>query len=261
MEKRILEIIRAIICIILLISFTILPKTKVKAETMSTFSFSLNQNFNIAKNRIISFSKNNYQEKVILDNIISYNQFPEYPTGCESVAAYVLLKYYNVNVTIDEIINNLPKGAKPYNKKGINYGANPEKEFVGNPKDKKSYGVYNVPIAETINNFKKGAIAENQVSTQKLKNIIKNGNPVIAWININGFGNSKLKSKFWYDYKTKEKVLWISGEHAVVVYGFDEDNFYISDSNTGTKYAISNESFLEKFDSMNRRIVYYEKNS
>lgn len=261
MQKKIITKIRAIICIILLISFTILPKTKTKAEVASTFSFSLNQNSNIIKERKVSFSKNNYQEKVILDNIISYYQYPKYPTGCESVAAYVLLKYYNTDITIDEIIDNLPQGVKPYKKKRIYYGANPEKEFVGNPRDKSSYGVYNIPIAETINNFKKGAIAENQVSTQKLKEIIKSGNPVIAWININGFNNSKLKSKFWYDYKTKEKVLWTLGEHAVVVYGFDKDNFYISDSNTGTKYAISNESFLEKFDAMNRRIVYYEKNS
>ena len=50
-----------------------------------------------------------------LNNIRTINQYNiGFPTGCESVALTILLNYYNVNVSTDEIVNILPKGSKPY---------------------------------------------------------------------------------------------------------------------------------------------------
>lgn len=37
------------------------------------------------------------------------NQYPNYPTGCESVALTILLKYYGVSVTPDDVIEALQK--------------------------------------------------------------------------------------------------------------------------------------------------------
>ena len=47
----------------------------------------------------------------VMLSVMEYRQHPDYPTGCESAALYILLKYYNVNVTMEEIVNALPKGA------------------------------------------------------------------------------------------------------------------------------------------------------
>ena len=91
---------------------------------------------------------------VKIENEITYSQFPEYPTGCESIALYILLKYHNVNVTPEEIITKLKKGQLPYEIEDKMYGGNPELEFIGNPTDDFSYGVYNTPIAQVANTFK-----------------------------------------------------------------------------------------------------------
>lgn len=204
-------------------------------------------------------SKEKIKNAVKLENIIAEDQHPNYPTGCESVALYILLRYYNVDVTIEDIVEELPKGEIPYVVDGKMYGANPEKEFVGDPTDINSFGVYNKPIAKTANKFKKGAVAENGVSIKKIKEIIASGNPVIAWVSINEDIEKIVISKSWYDVDTGKKVNWIRGEHAVVVYGYDNNNFYISNPYNGKKYKKSLNNFEYYYSSMGERIVYYDE--
>ncbi len=204
-------------------------------------------------------NKEEIKSVIKLENIIAKDQHPNYPTGCESVALYILLRYYNVDVTIEDIVEELPKGEIPYVVNGKMYGANPEKEFVGDPTDINSFGVYNKPIAKTANKFKKGAIAKNGVSIKKIKEIIASGNPVIAWVSINEDIEKIVISKSWYDIDTGEKVNWIRGEHAVVVYGYDSNNFYISNPYNGKKYKKSLDNFEYYYFAMGERIVYYDE--
>ena len=121
-----------------------------------------------------------------------------------------------------------------------------------------SYGVYNGPIAETANVFRVGAVAENNVSLKKLKKIISTGNPVIAWVNIDENFGEWTFSGHWYDYETGEEVHWPVGEHAVVVYGYDEDNFYISNPYNGEKYTLTEEAFNHNYYDLRERVVYYK---
>lgn len=113
------------------------------------------------------------QDKVELEGIIAINQYPNYPTGCESVSLYILLRYYNIDITIEKIIATLPKGKVPTNHSKNNIGGNPDREFLGDPKKTQSLGVYNKPIAQTANKFKKGAIARNGLELDEIKAIIK----------------------------------------------------------------------------------------
>ena len=57
-----------------------------------------------------------YEEKnsAYITGVPTINQYPDYPTGCESVALTILLKYYGVSVTPNDIINKLEKGKTPY---------------------------------------------------------------------------------------------------------------------------------------------------
>lgn len=195
---------------------------------------------------------------VIIDNIIEYNQFPKFPTGCECASLFILLQHYNIDVTIEEIIDTLPKGSIPKYSGKIMYGANPEKEFVGEPRSYKSFGVYNQPIAQISNKFKKGAIAKNDVCIEELKNILLNGNPVIAWVSIYEDFREVDYYGPWYDYSTGEKIWWLRGEHAVVVYGYDKDKIYISNPYNGKKYSISQKIFEYNYCNYGKRIVYYK---
>lgn len=195
---------------------------------------------------------------VEIDNIIEFCQFPEYPTGCESASLYILLNHYDVYISMEQIVEALPKGPRPsFDVGGIVYGANPEKEFVGDPRDSNSFGVFEKPIAQTANVYKSGAVAKRGVSLDELKEIIKNGTPVIAWITIDPDSDITY-SRWWYDYETGEEIRWPRGEHAVVVYGYDETSIYISNPYNGQKYALPNESFNKNYSNLSERIVYYE---
>ena len=193
----------------------------------------------------------------MIDDIIEISQYPKYPTGCESVSLYILLQHYGVNISVDSIIQALPKGPVPYNIDGTDYGANPETEFVGSPLNESSYGVYEKPIADTAETFKEGAVAQKGVSVDDIKEIIAGGNPVIAWCALTDDRVIEFRTH-WTDYTTGEDVVWGSGEHAVVVYGYRESVLLISDPNTGTKREADEEKFAAGFDALGGRIVYYE---
>lgn len=167
--------------------------------------------------------ENTKPQNMIYLDVIDYNQHPDYPTGCESASLYILLQYYGVDVTMEEIVEALPKGPTPYEVDGVLYGANPEREFVGDPRDLSSYGVFNEPIRETAEQFKSGAIAKSGATLEDIKEIIANGNPVEAWYTTNIEGGIQYRRE-WIDYETGETVRWPAYEHAVVIYGFDDYN-------------------------------------
>lgn len=191
------------------------------------------------------------------EKISEISQHPDYPTGCESVSLYILLRYYDVEVTVSEIIEELPKGMKPIVTDGrAHYGGNPEREFVSDPADSGSYGVYEQPIAQTASLFLDGAVGKRDVAIEELDEIIKS-DPVIAWISLSPDRGPEKTA--WRDSVTGADVEWISGEHAVVVYGICADGYMISDPNLGEKRVISREEFEIGFFRHGGRIVYYPK--
>lgn len=196
------------------------------------------------------------KKKVLLD-VEPVSQYPDYPTGCESVSLYMLLKYYNVDVSIDKIIEELPKGPLPYGDGDILEGANPEKEFVGSPLDENSYGVLSEPIRITANKFKDGAKTKTGTTIKDIRKILKSGNPMIAWFTTNLEEGIVYKEK-WLDYETGEIIKWPSYEHAILITGIDNKNVYYNNPNTGKKEKININIFKKIFDMIDGRIVYYE---
>ena len=197
--------------------------------------------------------------RVLLDVPI-VSQHPEYPTGCESIALYMLLQYYGTDVTKEEIIEALPKGSIPYEKAGKTYGTNPEREFVGDPRDDHSYGVYNQPICDTANLFRKGAITKTGATIEEVTQILDSGAPVIIWYTTN-INREVIAGNTWLDEQTGEAVTWMKYEHAVVACGYKLNDLIINDPNTGTQRTIRFGDIMAAFDKLGGRIVYYPVNS
>ncbi|MBR2284869.1 MAG: C39 family peptidase [Ruminococcus sp.] len=201
--------------------------------------------------------QNNAGKPVMLD-VIEYDQHPDYPTGCESVALYMLLRYYGTSVTVEDIVEALPKGPLPYWSGGMMYGANPEREFVGDPRNDYSYGVFNKPLAQTAEKFRSGAITTTGASTDDIISLLDRGIPVLAWYTTKpDRGIQYLVS--WSDYLTGETVNWPSGEHAIVVCGHDGTSLTYRDPNTGGSNTLTTAQFSITFDELGGRILYYEK--
>lgn len=214
-----------------------------------------NQNNEIEK-QIIQLENKKKEEEQNNINFPTFNQFPEYPTGCESVALYLLLNFYEVNVSVEDIVSNLKKGPLPYKNNGQVLGGNPEIEFIGNPKTKYSYGVYNKPIAEVANQYKNGVISKIGLDFSEVLNLVESNHPVMVWTTINL--SKPFISTTWIDYKTGDTIKWISGEHAVVIFDIEDDQVIISDPYTGTIRKLDKKLFESRYNYLGKRAIYYE---
>ena len=193
-------------------------------------------------------------ENLLLE-VMSYCQFPNYPTGCEIVSLYILLKYYGIDVTLDDLISHINRGSMPHFQDFAYYGSNPEKYFVGDPTTKCSYGVYNDPICELANLYKDGAISKKNFPVSQIIQLLDEKRPVIAWVTIH------LKDPFisatWFDLEDGSKIEWYSGEHAVVICGYTNNAFIVSDPYTGDIRYLDYEEFVPVYKKLGKRVVYY----
>ena len=190
-----------------------------------------------------------------ITGVPTINQYPDYPTGCESVALTILLKYYGVSVTPNDIINKLEKGKTPYTKDDVTYGGNPELEFIGDPRTQNSYGVYEKPIAKVAGTYKPGIINATGTSFDEILKIVKSGRPVLAWTSI-GLSTPHISTSWIYE-PTGETIYWKSGEHAVVIIGYTTDKIIISDPIGGKIKYQSLSLFRERYNYFGKKALYY----
>ena len=183
------------------------------------------------------------------------NQYPNYPTGCESVALTILLKYYGVAITPDDVIKNIKKGSLPYSKNGVVYGGNPEVEFVGNPYSINSYGVYEKPLAEVANKFKPGIKIATGTNFDEILKIVGSGKPVLVWTSM--YLAAPYISSSWIYEPTGETIYWKANEHAVVLIGYTQDKVIISDPIGGQMKYQSLSIFRERYNYYGKKALYY----
>ena len=168
----------------------------------------------------------------------------------------MLLRYYDVDVTVENIYDLLPMGAQPYDdENGVRHGANPEREFVGDPRSEYSYGVFNEPIAGVAEQFKPGVVTKTGATMDDIKAILDTGNPVLVWY-VSAPMRDIMYRWAWLD-ENGELVHWPGGEHAVVVCGYDDASLIYRDPNAGTTVAIDYSTFEKSFTELGGRIVYY----
>lgn len=203
----------------------------------------------------IKIEKKLEESTVKIDREITYNQFPNYPTGCESVALYILLKYNGIETTPDEIISRLKLGNLPYNLDGISYGGNPEIEFIGDPRNDYSYGVYNNPIAEVAETYKENVQNKQGVELEELLELIKENRPVMVWSTINNM-ESKIRTS-WIYRDTGEVIYWKSNEHALVIIGYNDKYIIVSDPYNGKIMRYEKNKFKRNYNFLGKRAVYY----
>ena len=160
-----------------------------------------------------------------------YLQYPELPTGCESVALTNLLNYYGFGLGKTIIADYyLPKGSN----------GNFVTAFDGNPRRSSGGLMGCVAPAITIagNNFLRAAGSGMQTkdvsfsSISSIKNRLTCGQPVEMWNTEWGSWPGSRYAARWYN--GHSYGLW-GGNHAVVLKGYDDEQgiVYLSDSING----------------------------
>ncbi len=118
------------------------------------------------------------------------NQNPEYPNGCESASAVMLLNYFNIDISLEEFIDNYLAKDKVYEKNGKRYGPNPQLSYAGDPSTSRGWGAYEPVIINAIkkvlttkdlnNEFKVGG-SEQKFSLNELARYYEKV-PFIIWV-------------------------------------------------------------------------------
>lgn len=167
----------------------------------------------------------------------------------------MLLRYYGVNVTPDDVIGKLRKGKVPHTESGVKYGANPEIEFVGNPYTSASYGVYEKPMLAVANSFKNGAVARSNFSFDEVINLVKSGKPVMAWASMNMA--IPYISDSWVYKPTGETIKWKANEHAFVIIDVTSSSVIIADPIGGKIKSYSKNVFESRYNYYGKKVLYY----
>ena len=164
-------------------------------------------------------------------NVPYINQSPEYPTGCESVSAVMLLNFLGYKITVDEFITDHLKKDDFIQKEGKIYGPDPNQVFCGSPYDEDSFGCYAPVIINALQSIA-GESCEivNETGTgmeELMSKYIDQGMPVIFWACINM--REPVVGPSWLLKETGERFTWISNEHCMLLVGYDDDNYYFND--------------------------------
>lgn len=226
-----------------------------EVETLNSKVEQLEKQYNVLKKRKEEMQDTSSYDTYLIEDVITFNQYPNYPTGCESVALYILLRYYDVDVTVDDIISKLPKGDIPYYKDEVLYGGNPYLEFVGSPYSSDSFGVFDVPIYNVALQYKDGIVNGQGNDLDTVLGIVSQGRPVMVWTSM--YLALPYISSSWIYPKTNEIINWPANEHVVVIVGFNEDYVIISDPIDGRiKYQDRN-LFESRYNYYGKRNLYY----
>lgn len=78
------------------------------------------------------------------------DQTKEWPTGCESVSAVMLLQYLGADISVKQFVEQYLEKEPLVERDGRLYGGNPWKVFVGNPADDQSMGCYAPVIKKAL---------------------------------------------------------------------------------------------------------------
>ncbi len=239
-----------ILLILIVLAFLIILATKFLLVNESDY---LNEG-NYQKNN------NTFFDVLKSENIIDVPticQYPDLPTGCEAVAATMVLRYYDEEITANEFASNWLKcNNEFYSLDSKQYGPDPNKFFIGDPFSKSSYGCYSAPIVSAINRNAERCRAEKleNISLEKIcKDYIDNNKPILIWATMgmkpSGAGNS------WY-LEDNSKVTWIAGEHCLVLVGYNENYYFLNDPQSGSVVAYQKDIVNERFKELGSQAIY-----
>lgn len=184
-------------------------------------------------------------------------QYPALPTGCEAVAATMVLQYYGLEISPETFAADyLPCSTDFYSYGGKDYGPDPNASFAGDPFSAYAYGCFAPVIATAVKNtpFRLSAECITGLTLEALcETYVANGAPVLIWATT---GMREVKAgNAWY-LPNGTLFTWPSGEHCYVLIGESEDFFFFADPQTGNAVGYRKDVSQLRFQSLGSNAVY-----
>ena len=189
--------------------------------------------------------------------------------GCEAASATSLMQYYKVNVSMDEMINAIPK-EELYEENGKVYGPNINEKFAGNPMHKSSsdcpgFGAYSPVIERAMNNVLASKLSLYRAkritgcSFKSLLSNLKQNDPAIVWstykMKAPGYKNS-----WWVKNSdgSETQFKYPTMMHIMVLYGYDSSKVYIMDPILGN-VSYSRSLFEQRWNELGKQAIIMKK--
>ena len=213
---------------------------------------------------VTSFNKKTctFKVKVTKMNVPFVSQLPKYPTGCEAASCVELLRYYGYSITLDEMIDLIPR-KKLYYKNGKRYGPDINKYFVGDPRgkyasDNPGYGAFSPCVTKALQKAvderggKHKATKITGCSFKTLLSHISAGRPAIVWATYKMKVPTEMNS--WYITETGKYFEYPRGSHVMVLAGYSDSTVTIIDPYDGIcRYNI--ETFEKRWNLLGKQAI------
>lgn len=191
---------------------------------------------------------------VMVEGVPTINQKPELPTGCELTALTMLLQYYGVDVSKEQIAKEVTKVPVPYVSKGKLYGGDPNKGFIGDPFSKNGFGVYKGALIPIIEKYLPGRVEDlSGGDFSQIYKALDEGRPVMIWTTI-AMLNVDEKKHYWTTLEGK-KIEWKTPEHAMVVVGYDDQYIYLNDPYIGKQRKYKKQVVINRWSDMGKQAL------
>lgn len=191
-----------------------------------------------------------------IENFPSLCQWPELPTGCESVSLTSVLNYFGFDISMTDLVDNY----LPINNNMINLG-DFRYEFLGNPYEYSGFGCLAPCIEKTAYNYFSENNIDNYISaditgatSEELYNLIAQDIPVIVWVTtrwVDPYINAS------WEGRNGEIIEWPFPEHCLVLTGYDKYNntVTVSDVDSGYEYSVYMPTFESVYTQMGSNAV------
>lgn len=187
-------------------------------------------------------------------------QNPDFPTGCESVSAVMVLQYYGLDISVDEFVDNyLELGDYYWDVEGIMHGPDPQEKYVGNPRELTGFGCY----APVIENAVKHVVDDERIKLttgsgleELCHEYVDRDIPVLVWASM---GMKPTSDGYSWLLDSGEEFTWIAGEHCLVLVGYDREYYYFNDPIEGKEVAYEKWLVEQRYEELGKQSLVIKK--
>ena len=171
-------------------------------------------------------------EKQVLLPVPYLSQLPDYPTGCESVSAVMVLRYYGYNLSPKTFIERcLLCADAPAETEAGWQSADPDEYFLGDPSSPSGWGCFPPVIENAVEAFAPGQLTSQSLSgvspEQLCRDYIDNGIPVLFWATA---GMKEPEDEKLISVSGSDKTYWWRAPmHCLLLVGYTEDDYLFQD--------------------------------
>lgn len=150
-------------------------------------------------------------------NVPLEKQMPDLPNGCEVTSLSMLLNYYHINVTKDELASKI-KHVSSYDGK---YRGNPNEGFVGYMNQANGgWCVYNGPLYDVASKYTDRIQNATGDSFDQIIELVADGHPVMIITTLKFRRVNDMQT-----WKTRQGIVHVTpSSHACVITGYDKKN-------------------------------------